>query len=212
MRKDKPERVKDMAFAAHQLGTSYIAIEIYGAYYTVTANVHLDEVEIRTDEPEIIALTFEDFRESIFYDPYMKIVEGCEFDSSWVDSMQTRNNGRVGVLEFTSPIFDKPRHDPGGAHPTGETVDCFISADIYGGVYLKCGEKYADGDIADFIDRLSGTCRNASKDPEKSFVCSECGVYVDTRSTMMSLCEDDGACSAKDCEVSFCPNCGRKKV
>lgn len=181
--KREPESVRDMAWAAQQQAGSAVTIEHHdagnepseGALRHAEVNVaaleYKDEIEVyrstyRYEEPlktggwslegerETLArLSFEEFRASEWWEPYLAKTKRLSFDSSWMDSF------RVDADEgFAAVTFDAPEHESvwwcSSVVPTGKTVRCEVDVSSDGTVLMRFDGESEESTVSEFIEAV----------------------------------------------------------
>ena len=179
--KREPESVRDMAWAAQQQAGNAVTIERHDggnepsegalshAEVNVTAWEYKDEIEVcrstyRYKEPlktggwsldgehETLArLSFEEFRTSEWWEPYLAKTRRLNFDSSWMDSF------RVDADEdFAAVTFDAPEYRSvwwcSSDVPTGETVRCEVDVSSDGTVLMRFDGESEESTVSEFIE------------------------------------------------------------
>ena len=181
--KMEPESVRDMAWAAQQQASNAVTIErhdagndsSYGALnhaeVNVTAWEYKDEIEVyrstyRYKEPlktggwsldgehETLArLSFEEFRTSEWWEPYLAKTRGLNFDSSWMDSFRVDADEDFAAVTFYAPEYRSVWWCSSDV-PTGETVRCEVDVSSDGTVLMRFDGESEESMVSDFIEAV----------------------------------------------------------
>ena len=181
--KMEPESVRDMAWAAQQQASNAVTIErhdagndsSYGALnhaeVNVTAWEYKDEIEVyrstyRYKEPlktggwsldgehETLArLSFEEFRTSEWWEPYLAKTRGLNFDSSWMDSFRVNADEDFAAVTFYAPEYRSVWWCSSDV-PTGETVRCEVDVSSDGTVLMRFDGESEESMVSDFIEAV----------------------------------------------------------
>lgn len=181
--KREPESVRDMAWAAQQQASNAITTEYHGAgneasegvlsftEVNVTAWQYKDEIEVcrytyRYKEPlktggwslegehETLArLSFEEFKSSEWWEPYLAKTSMLNFDSSWMDSFKVDADE-----DFAAVTFDVPEYKSvwwcSSDVPTGETVRCEVDVSSDGTVLMRFDGESEESTVSEFIEAV----------------------------------------------------------
>lgn len=178
--KREPESVRDMAWAAQQQASSAVTIERLGAgndpsegalshtEVNVTAWEYKDEIEVyrstyRYKEPlktggwslggehETLArLSFEEFRASEWWEPYLAKTQRLSFDSSWMDSFKVDADEDFAAVTFDAPEYKSVWWCSSDV-PTGETVRCEVDVSSDGTVLMRFDGESEESTVSEFI-------------------------------------------------------------
>lgn len=179
----EPESVRDMAWAAQQQAGNAVTVEYHDAgnepskgalshtEVNVTAWEHKDEIEVfrstyRYKEPlktdgwslegkhETLAeLSFDEFKSSEWWEPYLAKTKRLSFDSSWMDSFKVD-----AEEDFAAVTFDAPEYKSvwwcSSDVPTGETVRCEIDVSSDGTVLMRLDGESEESTVSEFIEAV----------------------------------------------------------
>lgn len=178
--KREPESVRDMAWAAQQQASNAVTIEHHDAgndpsdgalshaEVNVTAWEHRDEIEVfrstyRYKEPlknggwslegehETLArLSFEKFRASEWWEPYLAKTRRLNFDSSWMDSFKVDADEDFAAVTFDAPEYMSVWWCSSDV-PTGETVRCEVDVSSDGTVLIRFDGESEESTVSEFI-------------------------------------------------------------
>ena len=181
--KREPESVRDMAWAAQQQASIAVTIEHHGAGndpsngalshvgVNVTALEYKDEIEVfrstyRYKEPlktggwslegehETLArLSFEEFRASEWWEPYLAKTRGLNFDSSWMDSFKVDADEDFAAVTFDAPEYRSVWWCSSDV-PTGETVRCEVDVSSDGTVLMRFDGESEESTVSEFIEAV----------------------------------------------------------
>lgn len=181
--KREPENVRDMAWAARQQASNAVTVEWHDAgnepsegalsstEVNVTAWEHSDEIEVcrstyRYKEPlktggwslegehETLARqSFEEFKASEWWEPYLAKTRRLSFDSSWMDSFKVEADE-----DFASVTFDAPEYKSvwwcSSDVPTGDTVRCEVDVSSDGTIFMRFDGESEESTVAEFIEAV----------------------------------------------------------
>ena len=181
--KMEPESVRDMAWAAQQQASSAVTVEYHNAgndpseealshaEVNVTAWEHRDEIEVfrstyRYKEPlknggwslegehETLArLSFEKFRASEWWEPYLAKTRRLNFDSSWMDSFKVDADEDFAAVTFDAPEYKSVWWCSSDV-PTGETVRCEVDVSSDGTVLMRFDGESEESTVSEFIEAV----------------------------------------------------------
>ena len=181
--KREPESVRDMAWAAQQQAGNAVTIEHHDggnepsegalshAEVNVTAWEYKDEIEVyrstyRYKEPlktggwslegehETLArLSFEEFRASEWWEPYLAKTRRLNFDSSWMDSFKVDADDDFAAVTFDAPEYGSVWWCSSDV-PTGETVRCEVDVSSDGTVLMRFDGESEESMVSDFIEAV----------------------------------------------------------
>lgn len=178
----EPASVRDMKWAASQMAGSSVIIEHHydgnrpseGALshteVGVRASVSEDMVEVRRStyrykeplgmgwslegEHETLArLTFDEFRASEWWEPYLAKTRRLSFDSSWMDSFEVETD--EGYVEVTFGLPERERvWWCSGDVPNGRVQRCRACVGSDGVLYLEVGKEGEEAGISEFVEAV----------------------------------------------------------
>lgn len=175
-----PESVRDMAWAAQQQASNAVTVEWHNAgnepsegalsntEVNVTAWEYKDEIEVcrstyRYKEPlktggwslegehETLArLSFDEFKASEWWEPYLAKTRRLNFDSSWMDSFEVDADEDFAAVTFDAPEYESVWWCSSDV-PTGDTVRCEVGVSNDGTVIMLFDGESEESTIAEFI-------------------------------------------------------------
>lgn len=181
--KREPESVRDMAWAAQQQAGNAVTVEWHddgnepseGALSNTEVNVtaweYKDEIEVyrstyRYKEPlktggwslegehETLArLSFEEFRASEWWEPYLAKTRRLNFDSSWMDSFKVDADEDFAAVTFDAPEYKSVWWCSSDV-PTGETVRCEVDVSNDGTVLMRFDGESEESIVSEFIEAV----------------------------------------------------------
>lgn len=180
---NEPKSVRDMAWAAQQQAGNAITVEYRNAdnepsvgalshtEVNVTAWEYKDEIEVfrstyRYKEPlktggwslegehETLArLSFEEFKASEWWEPYLAKTRRLSFESSWMDSFKVKADE-----DFAAVTFDAPEYKSvwwcSSVVPTGDTVRCEVDVSSDGTVLMRFDGESEESTVIEFIEAV----------------------------------------------------------
>ena len=108
---------------------------------------------MRVEDKRGTTLTFDQFRKSEWWAPYLDKVKGCNCDSSWMDSIQVSRDEQHVEVELSIPE-ERDVWWCSAPVPTGDMIPCEVSIDLGGDLYLKFGDDVANAHIAQFVKAM----------------------------------------------------------
>lgn len=124
---------------------------------------HIENVVVETCENgsfssagktvDIERMTFSEFRDSKYWDPYMKTMARCNFDSSFVDSWEVDDFEDYARISFDMPMEENVWWCSSPVC-SGDIRHAEVFADNGGFVSLALDGEIAEGSIARFIEAV----------------------------------------------------------
>lgn len=180
--KHEPESVRDMEWAEKQISSFSIDIdyknagncpsegaladtctEIYADRYNNVVKIRRKREyydkrldigwSIRTEREQLAVLSFEEFKYSEWWGPYLKKMKNVNFDSSWMDSFEVDAEKNYAEITFEVPEREKVWWCSSEV-PTGHTVGCTVSIYSDGSLYLQYGMEKEDAEVSEFIQAM----------------------------------------------------------
>lgn len=108
---------------------------------------------MRVEREPIAELSFEEFKDSEWWDPYIEKTKYQNFDSSWMDSFKVDADE-----DFAAVTFDAPEYKSvwwcSSDIPTGETVRCEVDVSSDGTVLMRFDGESEESTISEFIEAV----------------------------------------------------------
>lgn len=181
--KSEPESVRDMAWAAQQQAGNAITLEYRNAMndpsvdalshteVNVTAWEYKDEIEVyrstyrykeqlktggwslRGEHETLARLSFEEFRTSEWWEPYLAKTRRLNFDSSWMDSFKVDADEGFAAVTFNAPEYQSVWWCSSDV-PTGETVRCEVDVNSDGTVLMRFDGESEESTVSELIEAV----------------------------------------------------------
>lgn len=180
--KSKPESVRDMAWADRQRSGAVnvefdkVADEpsegkLSDVAVRVIPNEHKNVVRInrersyfdhqsgngwwsmRVEREPIAELSFEEFKDSEWWGPYIEKTKYQNFDSSWMDSFNVDADEDHAEINFECPEFKKVWWCSSEV-PSGRIAKCRVYVGSDGILYLKVENEGEEASIVEFIEAV----------------------------------------------------------
>lgn len=108
---------------------------------------------MRVEREPIAELSFEDFRDSEWWGPYIEKTKYQNFDSSWMDSFDVDSDEDHAEINFECPELEKVWWCSSEV-PSGRIAKCRVYVGGDGILYLKFGKEDEEASIIEFIDAV----------------------------------------------------------
>lgn len=180
---NEPKSIRDMAWAAQQQASNAVTVEFHDAgnkpsegalshtEVNVTAYEYKDEIEVYRStylykEPiktggwslegehgTLARLSFEEFRASEWWEPYLAKTKRLNFDSSWMDSFKVDADEDFAAVTFDAPEYESVWWCSSDV-PTGDTVRCEVDVSGDGTVLMRFDGESEESTVAEFIEAM----------------------------------------------------------
>lgn len=108
---------------------------------------------MRVECEPIAELSFEEFRDSEWWDPYIEKTKCQNFDSSWMDSFNVDADEDYAEINFECPEFKKVWWCSSEV-PSGRIAKCRVYVGSDGILYLKVENEGEEANIIEFIEAV----------------------------------------------------------
>lgn len=108
---------------------------------------------MRVEREPIAELSFEEFRDSEWWGPYIEKTKYQNFDSSWMDSFDVDSDEDHAEINFECPELEKVWWCSSEV-PSGRIAKCRVYVGGDGILYLKFGKEDEEASIVEFIDAV----------------------------------------------------------
>lgn len=108
---------------------------------------------MRVEREPIAELSFEEFKDSEWWDPYIEKTKYQNFDSSWMDSFNVDADEDHAEINFECPEFKKVWWCSSEV-PSGRIAKCRVYVGSDGILYLKVENEGEEANIIEFIEAV----------------------------------------------------------
>lgn len=108
---------------------------------------------MRVEREPIAELSFEEFRDSEWWGPYIEKTKYQNFDSSWMDSFDVDSDEDHAEINFECPELEKVCWCSSEV-PSGRIAKCRVYVGGDGILYLKFGKENEEASIVEFIEAV----------------------------------------------------------
>lgn len=108
---------------------------------------------MRVEREPIAELSFEEFRNSEWWEPYIEKTKYQNFDSSWMDSFDVDADEDHAEINFECPEFKKVWWCSSEV-PSGRIAKCRVYVGSDGILYLKVEKEDEEANIIEFIEAV----------------------------------------------------------
>lgn len=108
---------------------------------------------MRVEREPIAELSFEDFRGSEWWGPYIEKTKYQNFDSSWMDSFKVKADEDFAAVTFDAPEYKSVWWCSSDV-PTGDTIRCEVDVSSDGTVLMRFDGESEESTVAEFIEAV----------------------------------------------------------